>query len=75
MDQRVDHRAIVGAVAGGLHHHVAGKTEVIAQRIELLPGCVAGGIFALGRVGELGARTEHMTMRVDYAGRQLEPRF
>jgi hypothetical protein len=28
----VDHRAVVGAVAGGLHDHVAREAEVVAQR-------------------------------------------
>jgi hypothetical protein len=25
--ERIDHRAVVGAVAGGLHHDVAGEAE------------------------------------------------
>ncbi len=32
----IDHRAVVGAVAGGLHDHVARKAEVVAQREQLL---------------------------------------
>ena len=29
--QRIDHRAVVGAMAGGLHDHVAREAEVVAQ--------------------------------------------
>ena len=33
MDERVDHRAIIGAMAGGLDHDVARETEVVAQGV------------------------------------------
>jgi hypothetical protein len=71
-DAGVDHRAVVGAVAGGLHDHVAREAEVVAQREELLLAGVAGRVLALGREGEFGAGAEHVAVRVDAAGRQLE---
>ena len=73
--QRIDHGAVVGAVAGGLHDHVARKTQVVAQRKELRLGGVAGRVLALGRVGELGAGAEHVAVRVHRAGRHLEGRL
>jgi predicted transcriptional regulator len=74
MHQRIDHGAIVGAVAGGLHHDIAGETEVVAQRIE--PGFrgVARRVLALRRIGKLGAGAKDMAVRVDRAGGQLESR-
>ena len=75
MDERIDHRAVVGAVAGGLDHDVAGKAEMVAQRVELLPRRIAGRVFALRRVTVFGARAEHMAVRVHGAGRQLVPGF
>ena len=53
--ERVDHRAIVLAVAGRLHDHVLVEAEEIAQREQLLLGRVAGRVFALRRVGKLGS--------------------
>ena len=29
---RIDHRAVIGAVTGGLHDHVAAEAEMVAQR-------------------------------------------
>src|SRR6185312_3024323 len=63
--ERVDHRAVVGAVTGRLHDHVAGEAEMIAEREQLRLAGVAGGVFALGRIREPGPRPEHMAMRVD----------
>ena len=54
--ERIDERAIVAAVAGRLHDHVPGETEVIAQREQLLLRRVAGRVLPLGRVGELDLR-------------------
>ncbi len=45
---------------------------MVAQREELSLAGVAGRVFALGRVRELGAGAEHVAMRVDRAGRQRE---
>ena len=75
MHQRVDHGAVVGAVAGRLHHHIAGKAEMVAQRIELLVRRVAGRVFALRRKRKFGAGAEHMAMRIDRARRQLKARL
>ncbi len=71
----VGHRAIVGPVAGRLHDHVAREAEVIAQREQLRLRGVAGRVFALGRIGEFGARPEDMAMRIDRAFRQDEARL
>ena len=49
------HGAVVGAVAGRLHDHVAREAEKIAQRAQLFLRRVAGRVFALGRVRELRA--------------------
>ena len=68
----IDHRAVVGAVAGGLHDDVAREAEVIAQREQLRLAGVAGRVLSLGRVGELRARAEHVAVRVHRAGRRRE---
>ena len=68
----VDHRPVVGAVAGGLDDDVAADSEVVAQREELLLARVAGRVLALGREGELVARPEDVAVGVDRAGRQRE---
>ena len=44
---------------------------MIAQSEELRFARVAGGVLALGRVGELGPRAENVAMRVDGSRRQL----
>jgi hypothetical protein len=62
-------------VAGRLHDDVAGKAEMVAQRVELLARGVAGRIFAFGRVRIFAARSEHVAMRVDGAGGHLEARL
>jgi hypothetical protein len=49
--QRIDQRAVVGAVAGGLHDHVLVEAQVVAQREQLLLAGVARRVLALGRVG------------------------
>ena len=43
--QRIDHRAVVGAVAGGLHDDVAREAEVVAQREQLLPCDASQGVY------------------------------
>ena len=73
MNERVDHRAVVGAVTRRLHDHVARDAEMVAQRVELMLRRIARRVFPLRRVRKLRARTEHMAMRVNGAGRQLEP--
>ena len=63
----IDHRAVVGAVAGGLHDHVAREAEVVAQREQLRLAGVARRVLALGRVRKLLAGAEHVAVRVDAA--------
>ncbi len=63
--QRVDHGPVVGAVAGGLDDDVAGETEVVAQREQLVLRGVARGVLALGGEGELGRGTEDVAVGVD----------
>src|ERR1700722_16392440 len=48
-----------------LHDDVAIEAETVAQSEQLRLAGVAGGVFALGRVRELGSGSEHMAMRVD----------
>ena len=72
MRQRIHHRAVVGAVAGGLHDDIAREAEVVAQREQLLLAGVARRVLALRREGELRAGAEHVAVRVDGTGRQLE---
>ena len=73
--ERVDHRAVVGAVAGGLHDDVAREAEVVAQCEELRLAGVARRVLALGRERELRARAEHVAMRIDAARRRREARL
>ena len=70
--ERVDERAVVVAVAGRLHDHVAREAEEVAECEELLLRRVARRVFALRRVGENSPRTEHMTVRVHRARRRPE---
>src|SRR6516164_8339326 len=72
MQQRVDHRAVIGAMAGRLHDHIPRESKMITQRVKLPPGCVAGRVFALRCIRILRARTEDMAMRVNGAARHLE---
>src|SRR5271166_51832 len=71
----VDHRAVVGAVARRLHHDIASEPQMIAQGEELGLACVAGRIFALGRVWERGPGPEHVAVRIDAARRQAKARL
>ncbi len=73
--QRIDHRAIVGAVTRRLHDHVALEAEIVAQLPELLLRRVARRVLALRRIWKLVARTEDVTMRVDRAGRRTVHRL
>ena len=68
--QRVHERAIVVAVAGGLHDHVALETEEIAQGEELLLGRVARRVLPLRRVGKHGGRAEDVAVCVHGARRR-----
>jgi len=72
MVERIDHRAVVGAVTGRLHDDVARETQMIAQRKQLLLRRIAGRVFALRHIGKFGAGAEHMAMRIDGAGRHRE---
>ena len=47
-------------------------SEVVAQREQLHLACVARRVLALRRVGELRAGAEHVAVRVDGTGRQLQ---
>ena len=67
-DAGIDHGAVIRAVAGGLHNHVAGKAQVVAQRKQLILGRIAGRVLALGCKRELDARAKHMAMGVYAAG-------
>ena len=75
VDQRIDHRPVVCAVAGGLHHDVAGEPKVVAQGVELGLGRIARRVLALRRVREFGAWAKHMAVRVHAASRHLEARL
>ncbi|MPN22712.1 hypothetical protein SDC9_170095 [bioreactor metagenome] len=68
----IDHRAVVGTVAGGLYDHIAGKAEMITQRKQLGLAGIARGVLALGRIGKFGAGTEYMAVGVHRTHRQLE---
>jgi hypothetical protein len=68
----VDHGAVVGAVAGGLHHDVAREPEMVTQRKQLLLAGVARRVLALGRIGKLSARAEDVAVGVHAAGGQFE---
>ena len=71
--QRVDQRAVVGAVAGRLHDRRCARSRGgrAARRAASLLR-VAGRVLALGREGKLRARAEHVAMRVHRARRQRE---
>jgi len=75
VDAGIGHRAVVGAVAGGLHDHVARKTQVVAQGVELGFRSVAWRVLALGRKRKLLAGAEDMAVRIDAACGQLETGF
>src|SRR5262249_49788811 len=62
--ERIDHRAVVFAVARRLNDHVLVEAEKVAQRGELLLGRIARRVFALGRVGELALVPEPVAGRV-----------
>ena len=70
--KRVDHRAVVLAVAAGLHDHVAGQAQMVAKREQLVLAGISGGVFALGRKGKFRGRAEDMAMRVDRPSRGYE---
>ena len=68
----IRHGAVVCAVAGGLHDHVAGKAQVVAQRKQLVLAGIAGRVLALGRVRKLRAGAEHMAVGVHRTCGQLK---
>ena len=67
MDQCIHHGPVVGTVACGLDHHIAGKAQVVTQSVELMLGGVTRRVLALGCVGEFGTGTEHMAMCIHCA--------
>jgi hypothetical protein len=67
VDERIHQRAVVRAVTGRLHQHVALEAEKIAQRPEFLLRRVAWRVLALGRVGESRAGPEHVAVGIDAA--------
>ncbi len=62
--QCIDQRAVIGAMTSGLDDDVALEAQEIAQGEQLFLGRVAGGVFALGRIGEDRGRAEHVAVRV-----------
>jgi len=72
MQQGIHHGAVVCAVAGGLDHHIAGKSQMVAQGKQLVLGRITGGVLALGGIGKFSARAKHMAMRIDSARRHLK---
>ncbi|MDR6456461.1 tripartite-type tricarboxylate transporter receptor subunit TctC [Variovorax paradoxus] len=55
MRDGIEQRAVVAAVAGGLHDHVALEAQQVAQREELLPRSVAGVYLRSGAQGNTAA--------------------
>ncbi len=51
----VDHRGVVGAVAGGLHDHVPADPQLVPQGEQLVLAGIARGVLAFRRERELGA--------------------
>jgi len=69
----VQRRGIVGAVAAGLHDHVAGEAQAIAQGEELVRPGILGKVLGLGAERKLRHRPEDVAVRVDGAcGRGIE---
>ena len=65
----IDHGAVVGTVAGSLHDDIPFETQVIAERPQIIFGCVAWRVFTGLGVGEPGAWPENVTMCVHGARR------
>ena len=65
--QRVDHRAVILAMAACLHNDIARQAKMIAQREQHVLAGIAGGVFAFRRERKRIGRPEHMAMRVDRA--------
>src|SRR6266849_2449607 len=61
---RIEHRAIVCAMAARLYEHRARNTQMLVQRAQLLLRGVGWRVAALGRVGKLRSRAEDVTVRV-----------
>jgi hypothetical protein len=72
--QRIDQRAIVGAVAGGLDDDVLVEAQSIAQREELLLRGIRWRVLAFGRVRKHVARPEDVAMCIHRSRRDLERR-
>ena len=68
--QRIDQRAVVGAVTGRLDDDVLVEAEMVAQREQLVLRGVARRVLALRRVGKLVAGPEDVAMRIDGARRR-----
>ena len=64
MLEHVEQSGIVTPVARGLHDDVLVESEKVAQREELLAARVARSVFALGREGEDGSRSEDVAMGI-----------
>ena len=75
VQQRIDQRPVVGAVAGGLHDHVALEAQKVAQRKQLILRRVARRVLALGRKRKLRGGAEHMAVRIDRARRHTPARL
>jgi hypothetical protein len=70
----VDHRGVVGAVAGGLHDDVAADPQLVPQGEELLLAGIAGGVLAFRCERELRRGPEDVAVGVDRPGRQGKSR-
>src|SRR5690606_23844852 len=62
-------------VTSGLDDDVAAEAEMIAKGEELVLGGITRCVLALGGIGELGSRTEDVTVRIDGAVGQDELRL
>ena len=70
--ERVDHGAVILAVAAGLNNDVARQAEMIAKRKQhVLPG-IPGGVFAFRCEREFARRPEDMAMRINRPFRRHE---
>src|SRR5258706_15422255 len=68
---RIEHRAVVGAVATRLHYHRTRETQKHVQSREHLPWRVGRRVTAVRRVRKFRRGAEHVAMRIACAGRQL----
>ncbi len=75
IDERVDQRGVVLAVAARLDDDVLVEAEIVAELKQLLLRRIDRRVFALGRIGEAARGTEDVAMRIDRARRNLEARL